>query len=226
MNFLQLQNAVIDNTSRSDKLPVIKNAINFALLEIAKLHEWKALKVEGNSSVVINDLSVSLAADFYRITEMRLINPSATSLSYAMHIYPKLSFIKKWPNVSAYGSGRPYIGYLEGGSLFFYPRSSAAYTLRYTYTKLPAALVTDGDVNPFVECDLPVIQWATGYIFGSIQMFEAATQWMSFYAQSITQSMRAEKRDVGIESRIEQFSQDEDLQNTSPVPWNDPFVGH
>lgn len=227
MTFLQLRNAVIDNTQRSDKISVINNGINFALVEIAKLHEWYALRTTPADVVInANDLQTTLAADFYQLVEARCVNPASVSLSYPFQIIPKLSFVKNYPNVSAYGTGRPYVGYYEKGILYYFPKSSSTYNLRYTYLKLPTLLSLDTDVNPLVECDVPVISYATSYLFDSIQMFEAGNVWRGRFSQSIAESIRSEKRHVATIVQMEQFSQENGIISTSPEPWLDPFAGH
>lgn len=224
MTFLQLQNAVVDNINRTDKTSVVQNGINFGLQEIAKAHEWLSNRFETDLVIAAGDLSVPLPATMHKLVEARLINPSATVLSYPMVIIPKMTFVKTYPNVVAYGAARPFVGYEELGTLFFFPKSSDVFTIRVTCDKLPATLTNDGDVNPLVETDQALIAYATAHVFRSVQMFEAAAVWDGQFKMSLGNALNAEKRRVATSVRLQEFHQDSSLE-TSPIPWLDPFAG-
>lgn len=226
MTYLQLRNAVIDNSNRSDKVGVINNGINFALAEAAKRHQWYSLRGALALTVNSGDISVNMPVDFYRLIEIRLINPAATALSYSMRVVPKGQFLRRFPNVNGLSTGgRPMLGYEENGVFYFAPKSSATYSISGTYQKNFPVLVNDGDASPIVELDLFIIAFSTAYLFKSIQMFDAAGNWMQDANSLLDNAIKSEKNRPGTTYSMEEFSQPYNGSDGSPEPWSDPFAG-
>jgi hypothetical protein len=133
MTFATLYNAVVTRTGRTDKVQFAKDLVNLNINEISNRHLWNALKINTDLTININDLQTTLPADYFKLIEARVINPAAFALSYPLVVLPKLSFVQRWANVSALGSGRPYAAYEENGVIYYAPKSSQVYTLRLTY---------------------------------------------------------------------------------------------
>lgn len=226
MTYLQIRNAVIDNTNRTDKTSVINNGINFALAEAAKRHQWYSLRTALASTINVGNVSISMPADFYRLVEIRLIDAAANALSYPMRVVPRGQFLRRFPNVSGMSAGgRPMLGYEENGIFYFAPKSSGTYTVAGTYQKTFPVLSADGDNNPIVELDLFTIAFATGYLFKSIQMFDASGSWMQDANSLLENAIRSEKNRPATTYMMEEFAQPAD-GSESVEPWSDPFAGH
>jgi hypothetical protein len=225
MTFAQLYNAVITRTGRTDKTQLAKDSINLWLGEIINRHPWKALFVTTDLTININDLQTQLPANFFKLIEVRVVNPAAYALSYPMLVLFKNDFIKRWPNVSAFGSGRPFAGYEENGILYYSPKASQVYTLRLTYMAKPVTLADDGDPNPIPTIDAALISFATAEVFDSVQMFEAGQQWRAKAEASLEQAYMNDNRTPVVSPKLQE-RQHSALSDGSPEPWNDPFAGH
>lgn len=226
MTYLQLRNAVIDNSNRSDKVSVINNGINFALAEAAKRHQWYALRTALAATINVGDISVTMPVNFYRLVEIRLIDAAANALSYPLRVVPRGQFLRRFPNVNGTtAGGRPMLGYEENGIFYFSPKSSGTYTVAGTYQKSFPTLTADADVNPLVELDLFIIAFSTAYLFKSIQMFDAAGNWMQDANSLLDNAIKSEKNRPATTYMMEEFAQPGD--GTDFVePWSDPFAGH
>lgn len=224
MNREEIRDLVLANIgNRTDKDTIINSAINLALTEIGQLHDFRAMRTEADISIAADDVSKALPSTTHQLIEARLIDGTQ---SYALTIKTKLWFVKRFPNVSAGFTGKPIIGYVEGNVLYFHPKSNDAYTVRLTYSALPAELsddVTDVSVS---GVDMAIVCWVTGYMFTSMGQPELAAPWNTRFANSMAISIAADKRRHAEENVMDQLTYYGTDLVASPQPWLDPFSSY
>ena len=203
--FAQLRQAVVDATGRTDKLSVINTGLNLGLSELSQLYDWRDLRVQTDLTVNQNDLSFNLPSDFYQIVEIRLINGA---LSYPLMIVPKEKFTKTWANVTALGSGRPWIAYEELGVIYIAPKSSASYPMRTTYIRLHPPLVLDQDLLLIQVANSAIIAYGTYWLFQTLGMFVDAQAWRAVFEGEAQRAILADQRRPGVVLQAEEYQTD------------------
>lgn len=223
MTFAQIRQAVVDSSQRVDKISVINTGINLGLSEISQLYDWRDLRVQVDININPNDLSFPLPADFYQIVDVRLINGA---LSYPLVLIPKDKFTRMWANVSALGSGRPWTGYEELGTLYFAPMSAGAYPMRTTYIRLHPQLQFDSDQPLIQTVNMALVAYACWYLYMTIGMLQDAASWRQTFEGEVQRAIVADQRRPGIILQSQEYSTDANVIRTSVEPWLDPFAGH
>ena len=93
LTYKQLQDAVVGNTNRSDKITLIQQQLNLALDELARIHQWRDLQTETTLEQSITDLGVlALPSDFKLHYQFRVRINEADSLGYAFTVLPLWEF--------------------------------------------------------------------------------------------------------------------------------------
>jgi len=126
---LQLVSAVQDILGRIDKDDVILLGLDIALEDIKDRHVWNDLALQ-DTSIIEDDGSVTLPTNFDKLIEARLIDGTS---SYPITIRSSEFVRTNYPNPSEDSTGTPYLGFVEGGSLYFIPYSNDSYSIYMTY---------------------------------------------------------------------------------------------
>lgn len=219
MNRQEIENLVIEATGRSDKLALIRLAINLALTEISSQRLWSDLQVEDEVAISQSDLSAALASDVARVAEVRLIDGTS---SRVLLIRPKTWLVQKCPDVASRPEGRPLFAYLEGTSLFFYPVPSQAYTIRYTYYKLHPALTLPTDSILVRQIESAVVAYTVFWLFQTLEQQENAKIWYASYQIFMRSAELVDKSNSAVQQVAEPRT---NLGEYMPSEWwLDPFV--
>src|SRR5680860_451357 len=178
MNRSELRAVVKANIgNRDDKDDLIDIALDLGIREFAKVHFFDELISESDLAIVEDDQSVDLPTTFFKVLFAGVIDSTSS--------FPFVFKSKNWvrervPNVSALSTGKPSFGYVEKGTIYLYPVCNDSYTLRVTYSTLPAAFASDATEIQVTGLDEALINWTTGWIFRSMQLYEDSAQWFSF----------------------------------------------
>jgi hypothetical protein len=221
MNFKELQDLVILNTRRKDKLDLIKSAINLALTQISQVHSWNALKASADLPVVLNDSQVTLPQDLDKLTIVKVSDTG--SITWPFIIREKTEVITRYPNPQLTAASRPVLGYVERGAINFLPYSNGNYTFNIWYRKSITPLALDADVCDIPGLDNVITAFATAYVFGSIQMPQDDAFWARKYSGALTIAIRHD-RDQPATERVQTGFDAQDTTAPLVNPWQDPFV--
>lgn len=201
MNRQDLETLVLEATGRTDKLTLIRSALNMAVEEVSSRRLWRELQVEDEVTIVSGAQSVDLADDLARVMEIRLI--------FGLISYPLLIKEKKWltdrvPNIPALSTARPIYGYLEGKTLFVARRPNMDYVIRYTYHRLHPALDLPTSELLLRKCGPAVAAWTTYWVFLSSEQPKEAEMWMATYEKHLASAMKLDEDDSVIVRRATQ----------------------
>ena len=117
---------------------------------------------------VINFKQIALPSATSQIINANLINET---MSRRLLIKSKSWLTLRYPYIEACSANIPLYGYVEGGWLFLYPNSNSEYVIRVTTDDIPSDFA-DGDAeNPIPALDLPLLSWATAFVFASFGEF-------------------------------------------------------
>lgn len=214
-----LEGLVLAATARSDKLSLIRQAINLGVEDLSTAHLWSDLQVEDDVTLLTNAASVDLATDVARVSEVRVIDGTQ---SYEISIRPKTWLVSKFPNPAASSTGRPAWGYLEGTTLFVVPLASADYIIRYTYYRLHPSLDTATDSILIRNGGAAVAAFATSWVFNSVEKHTDADAWMIKYGRLVQQAIRVDKANSAIQYSAE--PRPGYNPNTSQDYWTNPLA--
>ena len=213
----QIRTLVLDATGRTDKTTLINTAIDLGVEEFSTQYRWSDLLVEADATLAIDVQFVVLATDVARIIEIRLIDGNN---SRTLRIRSKDWLVKHAPNPSANNTGKPTFGYLQGTTLFVVPIPDEAYTIRYSYYKLSAALTTDAQTVDVRHSGAAIAAYATYWVFQSIEKHEDAERWLATYLKLLDSAKRTDKENS---VTTQMFDQRGDILISGEF-WLDPFV--
>lgn len=224
MNRQDLENLVIGATGRSDKLELIRSALNLAVEELSTKRTWKDLQVEDEVTISSGAQNVALASDVARVQEIRVIN--------GLLSYPLLVREKKWltdwtPNLAALSTARPTYGYIEGRTLYVIRRPNQDYPIRYTYHRLHPALDSATSELLIRKAGAAVAAWASYWIFLSIEKEKEAQLWFATYEKHLATAVKLDEDDSVIQRLATRRTNESNYGPgiaTLNDYWLDPFV--
>jgi len=224
VNRSQLREAVTTRTSRSDLADLVNDAINASIEEIARVHRWKAFIEEISLAISTDDLSKALPDRTQHVFEGRVIAVSEddedTSYAWPIEITAKNRVVKRFPDIQRLFAGIPVIGYVESGTLYFYPKASQDLTIKLTVYTMPDVLTDDTTQTPELYLDQAIIAAATRDVFASIEKFSSADYWDRRYLRELTVGIREDNNKYP-ELRGDPFSR---INRGVPIePYLDPF---
>lgn len=219
MNREEAENLVIEATRRTDKLSLIRSAINLALEQVSTHRYWSDLMTEATAVVSSGSSSVSLSEDVARIVDVRVLDGAQ---SYTLDIRTKVWVTQRSPNSTSLPVGRPCYGYLQGKVLHVTPVTDQEYTVSYTYYRLHPSLASATDQILIRAAASAVIAYATYWVFKSIEKHEDAAQWLATYSMNLASAERVDSTNSVVKHQADQ------RLRTGVYPagfWNDPFFG-
>lgn len=195
MKLSELRNMVVANTSRRDKVTLIDQALNLALIEMAQRAPYKRLnRVTYEVPVVEGDGSFTPPVDYVQIVSVQVVTPDVNTRG-PLRIKTKSDLHGRFPNfLDSANSGTPAWGYIEAGRIWFYPKASQSFTMSITLDLLPAKLTDDEDQSPDSNWDNALVAWATAYTFRSLQQWQDAAGWDQQFEQAFRTMIRADRR--------------------------------
>ncbi len=214
----QIRTLVLDATGRTDKTTLINTAIDLGVEEFSTQYRWSDLLIEADATLTADVQSVALASDVARIIEIRLIDGNN---SRTLRIRSKDWIVKHFPNPSATNSAKATFGYLQGTTLFVVPIPDSAYTIRYSYYKLSAALTTDAQEVDVRHSGAAIAAYATYWVFQTVEKHEDAERWLATYLKLLDSAKRTDKEN-SVTTQV--FDQRGEIL-VSQEFWLDPFVG-
>lgn len=220
MNRAAIRNLVAESIGRTDgsKDSLINSAIDLAVVKVSLIRYWPQLQVAATVAIVLDDLSVALATDAIRVTEIRLTD--GTSLAWRLKIRQKEWIVRRYPDPSFLSAGKPRWGYIENKTLFVLPKSDASYTIDYTYFRVHPALATDTD-SPLIDgIDAAIVSYAIYWVFRTLQQLEDAKLAFQGFRDELSDAIRADR--LSVEETI--ASPWNERMPVSPDYWLDPFV--
>ena len=88
----------------------------------------------------------------------------------------------------------------------------------------PETFYDSNDVCSIRGSDLPLISYATHYVYQSIQMYDDAKYWLAKFEKECLDLINFERREIGVNTTARPW------QRRHPIsvnePWLDPFIGH
>lgn len=217
MNRKTIRDLVISTTGRTDKDALINSAINIALNKVSSAHLWNDLLTEATVTLTIDAVSVALASDVRRLSEVRLIDGLN---SYAIKVVPKTWLVQRYSDFTSYASTTPRFAYLQGTTLHYIPASDAVDTVKYSYYKLHTDLTDDTTNITILHAGEAVIAYTTHWIFKSLQLHEDAAMWLESFAIELNNAKRADRSPVIEYSAI---PRGQGLLTPNEY-WRDPFI--
>ena len=217
MNRKTIRDLVIETTGRSDKEALINSAINIALNKVSSAHLWNDLLTEASVTLTVNAVSVALASDVRRLSEVRLIDGRS---SYSIAIRPKTWLVQQYPSFTDVSSTTPRFGYLQGTTLHYVPASDTADTVTYSYYKLHPDLLDDTTLTLILQADEAIIAYTTHWVFKATEQHENADRWLESYAIELNNAKRADR------SSAVKFMPTPRNQGFRPTDeyWRNPFI--
>lgn len=219
MNFLELQNEVIEITNRSDKSSLIKSTINRSLRTISLQHYWSSLNQSEEITINEGDVDFDLPEDFQSFFSLHW---NLGSSGFECQLADRTWVLKRYSNMDEYPLGYPILCYIHSGKVVLVPRPSGEMTGELWYYKKAPTLVNDTDEIP-VPAESALLSLTISWIYKSIEMFDESQQWYVDYLRELTTSVKRD-RNVGQVRRMDKF-QTSPINVQSPVPWLDPFEG-
>ena len=217
LSSLRLQ--VYDHTGRTDKAQATLDGLNYAIEEIVKELPTRDMRAENDLSIVSGDLSVALPSNYFHVVEARFLD-TTNERSYPLVLLSKREFTKRIPLASTLTDNRPVVAYEESGSLFFAPPSVSSFTIRVTTDQRHVTTSAAATV-PIKGFDLPLVLWASHYVYGSIQMFQQSQVFLARYKDSVKKAMDAEQTPPGWDRVAKPFRRSR--RDLDPAPWLNPF---
>lgn len=161
--------------NRTDKDVVIGEALNFALSELSQLHDFFIQDTRSTATTVIDSEYVDLgdSSIVKTVFEARVMGASPS----VIQLRPKTWIVDKYPDVGEVTSGVPAYAYQEGNYLYIAPVADAVYTIGFSYYPDIIGFALDSSENPIPLLQQAIIEWATGYVFDSIELFERGVAW-------------------------------------------------
>ena len=212
---------VKNRTARTDKDDVIIEGLDLGLEEYTMRHEFRALRLESDLSIVADDESVSAPSTMRTIEEARLIDGT---MSYPMRIKSKSWLTSRWADVSELSTSKPQYLYEETGTLYLYPVSDGTYTVRVTTYSNCGTLSASTTENPVPLLDSAIVHWATAYLYNATEQYEKAATWERMAERAFQVAVQANGRVVRMEIKAAL-----DVPESLTLPserYLDPFAGH
>lgn len=213
---------VYDHTGRNDKVSQTLDGLNFGIKEIVKNFPTRDKRLESDLTLSAGVLSVALPTSYFHIVEARFLDTTNEN-SYPLEILSKREFVKRIPLASALQSGKSVIAYEEGGRLFVAPVTTSTHTIRITTDQRHVDLTASGTI-PITGFDLPLVLWASHYIYSSIQMFQQSAVYLALYKASVKDAMDAERTSPGWDRIAKPFHRNH--RTLDATPWLNPFADY
>lgn len=213
-----LENLVLEATGRTDKVTLIRSALNLALEEVSAAAKWRDLEVEESASLPSGTSSLTLVSTLSRVSEVRLMNGL---LSRPLLIMPKNWVVERFPALDILSPSWPVYGYLEGHDLYFAPRPFQDFSVRYTYFRLHPQFTLATDVLLLRHAGAAVAAYATFWVFQSLEKSTDAERWLAIFQRQLASAIKIDRENAVV---IKQMVPRSDSPQASPAYYLDPFV--
>lgn len=212
--------------NRTDVDSFINSGLDLAVGEMCKRHAFKAQWVAfGPLTIVANDLSVALPVGTLHLIEARLLL-GGTLLGKRMTIKNKGWVTQRMPSVSQIPPAQPWLGYYEGGVLYFGPPAEQTYTLVGTIVQSPQAYASDATENPIPLSDLTQMAFATAFVKRLLNQPDQAQVWDTEFEKRLASDVKNDMDRKANDLSMDEFSpraQQDGYEDGGSQPWLDPF---
>lgn len=203
MSLTTILAAIQQNHKRDDREDVARTGVLLAIQEIPKFHEFEISRTSIDQTISIDGGSVDIPSNCLKILEVRWINGL---LSYQLPVRNREVVLREFPNLDSLTSSYPIKAYIEGTKVYVAPRVSIDAAILLNYTILPS--FTDGDDSSRLSPDIPLIdkyliEYATGWVFQSLQLFNEAAFWMQRSGASLQATIDFDLRKPVEDRRIQ-----------------------
>lgn len=221
MNRIELATLVVQNTGRTDKIPLINKSLIFAVKRMSELFPFLELRRECDTPIQPLDTQIQIPSWVDQIVELRMVDPATPTMSYPMELHREVWFVSRFPNVvGSTITGRPLYCYRRENLLFLDRKSSGDYICRLTAT-CKADLITDFSEVSIKDADEAIIAYATSSVYRSIQMYQDGQNWDQRFKELTTILVRAKERELGVHFVADMWSNELPIKPNQP--WLDPF---
>lgn len=229
MTLLELRNAVVANTRRTDKAANgdIDGYINLALQELGQIEPFRNLRSEIDSTLLAGSNSIALPTGTVQVVQVRLLpteaqlqadaaasaDPTAlapANIGYLVYIMDQRTLQARFPNRQINTRGIPEFCFVTASTIEFIPPTSLDRTVRVLLDGYVPSLDEDTDESPLPQCDNAVISWATKRTFESLTLWEDAQYWAMEYKTALRFARMENQRTPG------QIRQMRGAQHTRP----------
>lgn len=194
--------------------------VKLAIQQIPKFHDFEICRTSTDVPLQVEDGSIDLPDGMLKLLEVRFMNGL---LSYKIPLVNRERVTAMYPDVDTLASSYPEWVYIEGSKLYMAPRTAFAESLRLQYNTLPSFDATDdgSSLTPAIPLiDQYLIEYGTGWVFRSLQMFNESNVWMSNAVASLQASILFDLRKPGEDRRLQPFSPRDLIPALDPT---DPF---
>lgn len=217
MNREDLETLVSEATGRTDKLTLIRSALNLAVAEVSAQREWSDLLSRDEVTISSGAQSVELADNVARVFQVTVVDDTLSR--------PLLGRSKSWveeryPSPESWPVGQPECGYLEGKTLYMVPRPDQDYVIRYSYYKLHPELTSPTSELLIRHAQAAVVAYATFWVFQSIEKLKEAEQWYALYLRQLASAKKVDSSNSMTKFQMNPRGSSMPYDNY----WLDPYV--
>lgn len=183
---LEIQELVILNTQRTDKLPLIQSLCNSALKIGISKHPFQDASVEAIFPITFETTSVDISAQTWvNMRTLRIVDSTTVQKSMRLILKSNIWFDKKYPFPGDNMLGWPIYGTKISGAIIF-ERPVEENKSLYIRGAVEQVFASDSTVCPIELLDIFVEEYVTSKLLMSYHEYEKAQQWMTQAISSLT----------------------------------------
>ena len=168
----------------------IDAAINDAMVEIARRHNFKALLKVHEGSLVEDEIAYSLPTRCKTIFGIRIIDGES---SVRLVLYHHRRFDKSNPDPESMSSGKPSAYTLWGNTIYLNYKPDDDYTVRMRFAKWPTPLSGENDSPDFENMDDVVRYGAIVQLYKSKALYGDSIQWDAAFEKVLKDAIKADE---------------------------------
>lgn len=211
---LEIQELVILNTQRTDKIPLIQSLENSALKIAISKHPFQDASVEAIFPITEDATSVDISAQTWvNIRTLRIVDSSTVEKSQRLILKSNIWFDKNYPYPGDNMLGWPTFGSKLSGTIIFDRPVSENLSL-YVRGSIETVFASDSTPCPVELLDIFVEEYVTAKLLMSYHEYEKGREWM-------TQAIASLNLAIENDTMIAQTSQ---MERGTPNPSNDSIV--
>ena len=175
---LEIQELVILNTQRTDKLTLIQKLCDSSLKIAISKHSFQDSSVEAIFPITEDTATVDISAQTWvNIRTLRIVNSSTVEQSNKLNLKSNIWFDKNYPFPLDNMKGWPVYGSKLSGSIIF-DRPVEENLSLYIRGSVEQTFASDSTVCPIELLDIFVEEYVTSKLLMSYHEYEKAQQWM------------------------------------------------
>lgn len=207
MTLTQILSAVVSNHKRQnqdgsdERDTVARTGVSLAIDDITKFHDFEGLKTSVDLTISAEGAYVDLPDGLLKIFEVRFMDGLQ---SRKMSLKNREIVTRDFPDLDTMSSSFPALCYQEGSRLYIAPRTSIDASIRVRYSTAPSFADDDSELSPVLQgSDRYLIEWATGWVFQSLQLYQESNMWFQRAGGSLSSMIQLDMRKPGQDNVME-----------------------